>query len=173
VTRDVALYGFSGSGKSTVATMMTSRGYQHVRTGKACRDICAQLFESDAKTILNQVTDQMRVIDPTVWLRAALRDADPTLPIVFDSMRFPEDYEYMQAREFFLVRIELGQMVRLERLTQRGQIYDPQVDDLHQTEVGLLGMKFDFVIDNAGSCSDLEDQVAGMCALMENRNHWK
>src|SRR4051794_34749112 len=113
--RNVALYGRSGSGKSTIAELLTRQGYQHIKTGAACRKLCLDLFDSDAKTLMNQVTDALRAIDQTVWLRAALREA-LSPPFIFDSMRFPQDYVRLRDEDYLLVRVEAPRQERIRRL---------------------------------------------------------
>ncbi len=110
---------------------------------------------------MNQVTDAFRAIDPSVWLRQALRDVDPSssVPVVFDSMRFRADYAYLTQAGFVTVEVQTPKEVRLSRLTERGQVYDENVDDLHPAEVELAGMHFDYRVRNAGSHADLENEV--------------
>jgi dephospho-CoA kinase len=159
--RNIALYGRSGSGKSTVGSMLVETGYQHLRTGAECRELCRTLFQSEAKTVMNRVTDALREIDPTVWLRAALVGASDA-PVVFDSMRFPQDYAYLKERRYLLVRIDTPTALRLERLKSRGQEYNPARDDFHDTEILLDAYEFDCALLNSGSLADLLCQVSGL-----------
>lgn len=159
---NIALYGRSGSGKSSVAEELLGHGYQHLKTGRACRRICTELFDSDDKSILNQVTDALRAIDPSVWLRSALGEAASDAPIVFDSMRFPSDYVRLRDEKYLLVRVEAERPTRLQRLAERGQEYDPDRDDGHEAEVSLHDFEFDVVIDNSGDREALSRQVLAL-----------
>src|SRR5690242_9306970 len=118
---NVALYGRSGSGKTEIANYLTSKyGYIRTSTGSACREICQLLFQDESKTLLNRVTDAMKSIDENVWLRAALRKIEPGHAVVFDSMRFHSDYEYLRGHGFSLWRIDAPLDLRLIWLQRRG-----------------------------------------------------
>lgn len=161
MARSIALYGRTGSGKSTIAHILEERGYQHLRTGLACRTLCLDLFGAESKTLMNQVTDALRAIDPSVWLRAALRHA-ASGPIVFDSMRFPQDYVYLRDQGYLLVKVVSRQSIRLQRLDDRGQEYTPHRDDVHDAEIALDSYNFDYSIENSGEFSTLQQQVAAL-----------
>jgi dephospho-CoA kinase len=151
-TGDIALYGHSGAGKTTVADWLVSnRGFVHCATGAACRGICQMLFQSESKTLLNQVTDALKAIDEHVWLRAALSENVVGKPVVFDSMRFLSDYRFLRERGFSTWKITAPLEVRVGRLRARGQEFNPDVDDRHRGETELAGSAFDVVIDNGGS----------------------
>jgi len=158
----IALHGSSGSGKSTFAALLVAEfGYLHCKTGTACRELCRDLFDSEDKTLLNKVTDALREIDSTVWLRAALRhlgDA-PERPIVLDSIRFHPDYEFARQRGFVTVHINAPLEDRTERLRLRAQAFDPRVDDAHAAEQELAEMRFDFRLDNTRSRDEFEASV--------------
>lgn len=147
----IALYGRSGSGKTTVAEYLVStHHYSYCSTGAACRQVCRLLFNSESKKVLNQVTDAMRAIDENVWLRTALASAPSDSPIVFDSMRFDTDYRYLRERDFEVWQVDAPLEVRAGRLRERGQEFDPARDDLHPAEVELHGREFDYRIWNCG-----------------------
>lgn len=152
--RSIALYGRTGSGKTTFGELLTGHGFQHVKAGVACRRLCLELFDSEAKGIMNRVADALRAIDQTVWLRAALHSASD-MPFVFDSMRFPQDYVYMQERQCLTVKVVADQTLRLRRLAERGQHYEPERDELHDAEVSLESFQFDYTVHNEGDIAEL------------------
>jgi hypothetical protein len=116
------------------------------------------LFDSQAKGLMNKVTDAMRAIDSMVWIRAALTGAD-SRPIVFDSMRFADDYRYFRENRFYLVKVTAPLVNRLARLRSRGQEFDPDVDDDHAAEAELDRFEFDGEICNGGDTDHLNEQV--------------
>jgi dephospho-CoA kinase len=160
--RNIALYGRTGSGKTTAAdALVRNYGYVHRKTGGACRALCLELFGSEDKALMNKVTDALRSIDPAVWLRAALRETDtkPARPIVLDSIRFRPDYQYVIERDFATIRITAPSDSRVERLAGRGQEFDLLRDDLHPAEIELASEEFDFTIENDGPLSDLMGDI--------------
>jgi dephospho-CoA kinase len=162
-TPNVALHGRSGSGKSTVARyLVVQYGYQHAKTGAACRKICQELFGSETKTLMNEVTDSLRKIDSGVWLRAGLAGLQEDRPIVFDSMRFVEDYQFFVARAYLLVDIRAPVDLRVRRLAERGQPFDLSVDEDHPAESELEAFTFDFTIDNTGDLGELWPEIDQM-----------
>lgn len=159
---NIALYGRTGSGKTTVAdALVRNFGYSHRKTGAACRALCLELFGSENKALMNQVTDALRDIDPAVWLRAALRGMEEGdgRPIVLDSIRFRPDYRYVIERGFVTIQVKAGSGSRVERLADRGQEFDLLRDDLHPAEIELASEEFDFTIENDGSLGDLIDDI--------------
>lgn len=159
---NIALYGRTGSGKTTVAEVLVEEyGYSHRKTGAACRALCLDLFGSEDKALLNKVTDALRGIDPAVWLRAAIRDSrqDTGRPIVLDSIRFRPDYQYVVERDFVTIRITAPSGARVERLAGRGQEFDVLRDDLHPAEIELSSEAFDYTIDNSALRSGLIAEV--------------
>lgn len=167
MTSNFALYGPTGSGKSTVAEILVDLGYQHLKSGRACRDVCRRLFQSEDKKILNDVTMAMRQVDPDVWLKAAMREAQPGDRLtVFDSMRFESDYEFFRARGFTLVRIVTDPGARHRRLSRRGQEFDPRRDDSHAAEIELDKHLFDHVLTNNDDEAQLRSQVLNLMSRL-------
>src|SRR5947209_1893548 len=89
----IALTGRSGSGKTEVARHLVSRyGYHRCSPGDLCRHICKTLFNSENRSLMNQVTEAVRSIREDAWLTAALLNAPAGKELVYDSMRFECDY---------------------------------------------------------------------------------
>lgn len=155
MSKNIALSGRSGSGKTAVAEYLISEhGYTRCSTGQACREVCKILFGTDSKAILNKVTDAMKTVDADVWPKAAMSSVVGKEPIVFDSMRFASDYLFLKERGFVMWRIEAPLAVRLPRMEKRGQVVQPE-DDEHRAETELDQHEFDQVISNPDSELDL------------------
>jgi len=150
VLSNIAIFGRTGSGKTTVAEYLAEKyGYARSNVGSTVREICKLLFNSESKTLLNQVCDAMKAIDENVWLRTALSTIASGQLVVFDSMRFRNDYEYLSKQGFYLWKISAPLDVRIARLHERGQEFDPGIDELYRGEVELENYVFDSYIDNS------------------------
>ncbi len=63
----IALYGRSGSGKTTIANILTSKyGYGVCSTGSASSKVYKMLFGEGSKALMNHVTGLMREIQKKV-----------------------------------------------------------------------------------------------------------
>lgn len=158
--KNIALSGKSGSGKTTIAEYLVNKhGYSICNTGKSCREICNILFESESKSLLNKITDAIKQIDKNIWLKKALSEADNTRPIIFDSMRFSEDYDYFKSSGYVSIRIECHEDIIIERLNKRGQKIDPANDFAHKAETDLDGLEFDHTIMNNSSVDKFYEEI--------------
>lgn len=157
----IAVYGRSGSGKGTVATILTDRyGYMHVSSGSVCRSISQILFGDEDRAHLNALSTALRSIDEHLLIEAALRAIKTDIPIVFDSIRYKTDYDWFRESGFSLWKVDCPEEICIRRLKSRGQVFS--VKDLdHLSESGLEHEEFDFTIDNSGSSlKELEHTIA-------------
>ena len=103
---DIAIYGKSGSGKTTVARYLTERyGFVHCPLGARCRELALELFGVDSKDVLNRLSDSLRDIDEEVWIKAAVHTLHPSKDNVIDGVRFPHDFDFFRERSFSLWRV--------------------------------------------------------------------
>jgi len=148
VPQRIALSGKSGSGKTTVAEYLVSKhGYVRCSTGDVCRDLCRRLFRTESKAILNKVTDALKAVEPDVWVNAALSSLGEHTLVVFDSMRFASDYNYLRKQGFTMWRIDAPLEIRLLRMESRGQLVSRE-DDEHRAETELDEHHFDQIVNN-------------------------
>lgn len=169
---NIALYGRTGSGKTTVAEYLSQKyGYTKCSSGAICREICKLLFQSESKTILNRVADAMMAIDENVWMQAALSRVPSEVPIVFDSLRFQNEYNFLCKQGFCLWKITAPLEVRIARLSERNQEFDLYVDELHPGEWELENYQFDHHIENDGdNVLILYQQIDQLILLMTDNS---
>jgi cytidylate kinase len=152
---NIALSGRSGSGKTTIANYLAKKYNFHVcSTGALCRQVSNLLFRSESMKILQDITDAMKSIDEDVWLKGALYNAPQDTAIVFDSMRFTSDYDFLHSKNFVSLRIEASTDVCFSRLQARGQIFNREQNDMHRAEIELEDYQHDFTIVNCKTSID-------------------
>lgn len=95
-------------------------------------------------------------IDPSIFLKAALRPLNDNASYVIDSLRFRSDLEIALELGCKVVRLRAAGPLRVERLERRGQVFDIQSDGIHRTELELADIAVDYDIDNVGSLEELE-----------------
>lgn len=154
--RRLALIGKSGAGKSTVADIISQDyGIRRISTGSICREISRLLFGNENKASTQKIDDALTQIDPSIFFKAALRGAAEQERICVDSLRFAADYELARAQGFEIIRVTALNETRMRRLEARGQVFIPNVDGKHRSEVDLDTAAADFKIQNDGT----EDEI--------------
>lgn len=158
----IALFGKSGTGKTTVAKhLVKAHGFTRHSTGDVCRLVTRLLYGTESRSKMNELTMILRDYDPLIWVRAALRAAPPEL-VVFDSMRFQTDVEYLTSKGFHTLKITAPTQTRRTRMAERGQQFDVLTDEQHRVELELVEFSADFTIHNPGSrLQRLYDGVEG------------
>lgn len=158
--RKFALIGKSGAGKSTVANQIARlSGARRVSTGAICRSISKLLFANEDKTSTQRIDDALTIIDPSIFLKAALRDVKPDEAICVDSLRFASDYQIARSSGFEIIRVVASDKIRAIRLSKRGQVFNPDVDGRHRSETDLDDVLVDFTIENDGTEQAIEAAV--------------
>lgn len=151
-----ALLGKSGSGKSQAGAIISDRfGLRHIKTGTICRQIAQLLFANEDKSSTQRLDDALTQIDPSIFLRATLRNVEAREGFVVDALRFRSDLAI--ARDFGCrtIRIVAPGAVRLARLQSRGQVFDPVLDGRHRSETELDDAEVDFEIVNDADLAKL------------------
>jgi dephospho-CoA kinase len=159
----IALVGKSGSGKSEVAEFLReSRACEVIKTGRICRQIAQLLFGNEDKRSTQLLDDVLTNLDESIFLRASLRHADLSKSFVIDSLRFRSDYDIARDMGCMILRITAPDEERVRRLRARGQVYNPEVDGLHRSEVELDGVVADKTIRNDGVIDALRSKISSI-----------
>lgn len=152
-----ALIGKSGAGKSTVAEQIAQDyGIRRISTGTICRKISMLLFGNEEKASTQRIDDALTQIDPSIFLRAALRGAPQDESICVDSLRFSTDYSFARDQGFEIIRVTASDETRTRRLAARGQAFNLDVDGRHRSETELDTVEADFTIHNDGTKDEIE-----------------
>jgi len=160
-----ALVGKSGSGKSEVCRFLSeSRGIRLIKTGAICRQIARLLFDNEDKRSTQILDDALTPIDPSIFLRAALRGVGPDENFVIDALRFREDLAVAREAGCMVIRVVASDEVRVRRLVARGQAFDLETDGCHRSEVELDDAPVDLEIVNEGEIPALRALLTGLAA---------
>lgn len=152
-----ALVGKSGSGKSSAGEILAERfDITHIRTGKICREIAFLLFGNEDKSSTQRLDDALTQIDPSIFLRAALREIESTTDelsgsgkgFIIDALRFESDLMLAKEHGCSIIRISAPEEVRVTRLAERKQVFDLATDGLHRSEHELDAAQADYEIVN-------------------------
>ena len=160
-----ALIGKSGSGKSRAGGFLSHRfGVAHLKTGAVCREISRLLFSNEDKSSTQRLDDALTPIDPCIFLRATLRPVAVNEGFVVDALRFREDL--VLAREYGckVIRVVAPEGVRVQRLIDRGQVFDPVTDGVHRSETELDNVEVDFEILNDADLATFERALSRILA---------
>lgn len=172
----IGLTGRMGSGKDTVAKLLSAadRGsFQRVAYGDKLKDLFFLIFGRKAERHELQFFGQaMRRIDPNIWVRYADERARMLLErghnVVVTDVRQPNEVDHIKRLGGVLVRVNVSDQVRLERLKQRGD--NVTVKELeHETEQYVGKFKADFELYNNMALESLERQVDGLLWWMQER----
>lgn len=160
-----ALVGKSGSGKSEACRFLSqSRGIRPIKTGAICRHIACLLFGNEDKRSTQILDDALTPIDPSIFLRAALRGVGADESFAIDALRFREDLAIARKFGCMVIRIVASDETRLRRLDARGQAFNLDTDGSHRSEVELDDVPVDLEIRNEGDLSALSVLLASLPA---------
>lgn len=156
----IALIGRSGAGKTEAASLLQADyGCRVVKTGAICRAISLLLFGNDHKASTQALDDALTSLDPSIFLKAALRDVPPDESVVLDALRFTSDLRLAKAQGFRTIKVVAPEEMRVSRLGVRGQVFDPLKDGRHRSEIELDDSDVDAIIENVGTREELRSQV--------------
>jgi hypothetical protein len=101
------------SGKSLVARYLVEHyGFLELAFAARLKEIATEMFNIDVakkdeagRSLLQQLADHMRKVDPNVWVRYVLRKIPPTGNVVISDVRFMNEFETLDRMGFAMVRM--------------------------------------------------------------------
>lgn len=157
----VLLNGRAGSGKDVFADYLVDKyGFKKITFADGIYEIAYKYFGMTYKdrNLLQRIGEQMRTIDPLVWVNAAFREAEKYDKVVISDCRRSNEYSVGLEKGFLPIHIEADLDVRIKRLEDRDGFY-PDLSLLeNESETGADGL--DFVhIDNNCSLEGFYKQI--------------
>jgi dephospho-CoA kinase len=158
--RRIGLIGLTGVGKSTAALYLRDvHGFQVATTGEVCRAVSRLLYGNEDKSNLLKLTDALQSIDPTIFLKSALRRLPAGERFVIAALRYTHDYDYAKQNQLYIVRITAARDLRQKRLQGRGQVFNFETDAAHASELQLSEVAVNATIENDGTVRQLYAKI--------------
>lgn len=168
----LSIFAKARAGKSTAAIYLNRHhNFTVLSFGNKVKHYYHEIFgrtEGKDRTGYQWFGQAMRQRDPDVWIKQVdpiiTRGIERNWNIAIDDMRQPNEYEYLKARGFVMVRIDCPEEIRLKRMQEAGDILPSDPEELdkalnHETERHIDEFEADFVIDNSGTPTQLYDQL--------------
>ena len=147
----IAVSGPMGSGKSTIANMIknTDERYKIYSFGQKVKDVAYDLFNMDRnfkdRSLLINIADNMRMIDPDVWAKYIVKRIDNHKYCIIDDLRFQNELDILEKdNEWIYIVLHIDNNKRLERLKK---LYPDNYDD-HVKNMSHLSEKGDLQFRN-------------------------
>ena len=143
----IAISGQMGSGKSTIANLIknTDERYKIYSFGQKVKDVAYDLFNMDRnfkdRSLLINIADNMRMIDPDVWAKYIIKQIDNHKYCIIDDLRFQNELDILETdNEWIYIVLHIDDDKRLERLKKLyPDNYDDHVKNMkHLSEKGEL-----------------------------------
>lgn len=169
----LSVFGEAGCGKDVMAEHLIEKEYfRRYAFADDVRNVSKKYFPdaygdvtNKNRKLLQDVGTKFREIDPHVWIKSMLRnmkederispyDSD----VVVTDLRMPNEYEALKERGFIFIRVVVDKEVRLQRLRDRGDVFNEE-DLTHHTESFYDEFKPDYTISNNGSLEELYSAI--------------
>lgn len=153
----VAIAGRQGSGKTTLATMLTDNGWVRLSIStpikRMMHDAWGDLAKNETircgdevvtmRQMYQRIGSALRSVDPDLLMRMLQPDLEAAMaagyPVVIDDLRLPAEADWLRARGFFIVRLWVPAGIRRLRLghdlTGEDDATEAQVDTVHADKV--------------------------------------
>ncbi len=127
------------------------------------------LLGSDSKENTQRIDDALTPLDPSIFLKATLRNHSCPTDCVLDSLRFVNDLNEVKGLGFVTLRVHAGEKICAERLRNRGQIFSKASQE-HRTEIELEAVDSDYQIINEGTTQELKASVRRLVRAINSKN---
>jgi len=168
--KNVAIVGKMRGGKDTVADYFRHKGnYAKINFGDAIKKIVKEYFPNEyakgkPRNLLQRVGQDFRKIDPLVWVNehewqvALLKLLGSNSNIVTSDLRQMNEYEYLKANGYVIIKVVADDEIRKARITESGDIFSEE-DFYHETELATEAIPYDYLITNNGTYEELQEQI--------------
>jgi len=160
----IAIHGPMCSGKTTIATMITRLDprYQRFSFGQKIKDIAVELFHMKQKDrhLLITIGSSMKELDPDVWIKYVLQQADPKDHCVIDDLRFQNELDSLDSWKIIsLITPREERIKRIKRVYPNDS--ENHIQNMnHISETGALTLPEDTIyIDTTQPMKHIEQKL--------------
>ncbi|GAK00870.1 AAA family ATPase [Geomicrobium sp. JCM 19055] len=178
----IAVTGKMRSGKDTFANYFIEREFYNLAFADGITDVIAQYFpeawqEGKPREHYQVIGQAFRQLNPTIWVEH-LDDLlgqwfmldGVNVPVIVTDLRQPNEYEYLKANGFTVVKVETSEELRIERIKKSGDAH--KLEYLHhETEKHIDDMDYDYLVTNDTSLVDLLEQAEFLYAELVGEQH--
>jgi len=180
------IVGYAGSGKTTVARTLVSRGFTELSFASRLKDVVSVLhglprdkLEGDTvssrewretfeirpgytpRAALQKVGDAMRGIYPDIWLDIVEKSiTESPGDVVVTDCRYAHEVEMIKRNGGRIVRVVRNPPPAWEALAQQGVNPNDHGFKVHSSEYALALLDADVTLVNDGTLKDLDTQVS-------------
>ena len=169
----IAILGKMRSGKNEFANFFEAYGLVPVAFGDEIGRLISRYFpeafaQGKPREHYQLVAQTFRKLRATIWIDEVdktIREYGLTNVIVTD-LRQLNEYEYLKANGYTIVKIEAAEEVRLARIAAAGDVFDPEVFN-HETEEAVDLVPYDYLVTNNGTIEELLGQAEYVLSEMK------
>lgn len=129
----IALLGPRGCGKSTIAKLLVTHGYQTASFADPLRKLAGVCGpeQIDDRGLLLEMGEVLRTCDPQFFLRSMANALQSkTTPVVIDDVRFQREYDWLKQKGAVMIRLTLDEKTQLKRVMERDALTQHQAMEI-------------------------------------------
>lgn len=118
------------------------------------------------------IGQSLRQLDEDVWINRLdkkLKALSTERSVIVTDVRQENEVKYLKEQGFTLIKVIADDSVRIQRIEAEGDVFNPSMFE-HETEQGILQYDCDFLINNSGSFTELQEQVDSIWAAIIGGN---
>ena len=170
----IGIVGKNGSGKSTVCEHLQTQGFNLISLSDIVRGVADQQAISHDRDSLTALANQLKLEHGTDYFaRVALSTIQESdfNRVVFDSVRHPDEVNYLKEHNVFFIAVDASIEQRFERISQRGKetdlvsFEDFKRQDLYEASGDSFGQR---IIDTMALCHvTINNDSKDLCNLLD------